>query len=77
MDNENIVYEDAIAELSSIVNKLNSGNVSLDDSIKLYSRGVELANWCDKKLNEVETKISIINKDNMSENPFLVGDSED
>ena len=38
--------------------------LSLDDSIALYSRGVELASWCDKKLNEVETKISILNKFN-------------
>lgn len=71
MDNENLVYEDAIAELTNIVNRLNTGNVSLDDSIALYSRGVELASWCDKKLNEVETKISILNKDTMEEEPFV------
>lgn len=71
MNNENLVYEDAIAELSNIVSRLNSGNVSLDDSIALYSRGVELASWCDKKLNEVEKKIAIINKDTMAEETFV------
>lgn len=71
MNNENLVYEDAIAELSNIVSRLNSGNVSLDDSIALYSRGVELASWCDKKLNEVEKKIAIINKDTMTEETFV------
>ncbi len=74
---ENMVYEDAIAELSTIVNRLNSGNVSLDDSIALYSRGVELASWCDKKLNEVEKKIAIINKETNTEEPFVDNEEED
>ncbi len=75
MDN-NMKYEDAIAELSTIVNRLNSGNVSLDDSIALYSRGVELASWCDKKLNEVEKKISIINKETNTEESFVDEEEE-
>ena len=75
MDN-NMKYEDAIAELSTIVNRLNSGNVSLDDSIALYSRGVELASWCDKKLNEVEKKISIINKETNTEDSFVDEEEE-
>lgn len=71
MEEENLKYEDAIAELSTIVAKLSSGNVSLDDSIKLYSRGLMLSTWCDKKLNEVERKISIINKDTMEEETYI------
>lgn len=62
----NLTYEEAIIELNKIVSTLNSGKVSLDDSIKYYQRGIELAQYCDKKLTEVEQKISIVNKANGS-----------
>ena len=70
MADKKFVYEEAVAELESIVNSLNNGNVSLDDSIKLYSRGVELASLCNDKISEVEKKISVINKDTLEEEPF-------
>ena len=63
MENENFVYEEAVKELEEIVAKLGAGKVSLDESLELYTRGVELSNACQKRLNEIEQKISIINKD--------------
>lgn len=69
MENENFIYEDAMEELSSIVNKLQNGNVSLDDSLALYTRGIELASKCDAKIKEVEQKISMVNA-NGEEIPF-------
>ena len=53
-------YENAIAELNSIVSKLQNGNVSLDDSLALYMRGIELSKKCEDKINEVEKKISMV-----------------
>jgi len=73
---DNFVYEDAVKELEEIVSKLNNGNVSLDDSLKLYTRGVELANLCDKKIKEVEQKISIVNTNTLEELPFNVDGGE-
>jgi len=70
MADKKFVYEEAIAELESIVNSLNNGNVSLDDSIKLYSRGVELASLCNDKISEVEKKIAMIDRDTLEEIPF-------
>lgn len=58
---EGFVYESAVKELQEIVNKLSSGNVSLDDSLKLYTRGIELSSLCDEKLKEIEQKVSIVN----------------
>ncbi len=69
-DNDKFVYEDAIEELSRIVDKLSTGKCSLDDSLDLYTRGVKLASLCDKKLSEVEKKIAVINKDSLEEEPF-------
>ncbi len=70
MADKKFIYEEAVAELESIVNSLNNGNVSLDDSIKLYSRGVELASLCNDKISEVEKKISMIDRDTLEEIPF-------
>ena len=55
-----IIYEDAVKELNEIVNKLGAGNVTLDESLKLYTRGIELSNYCDSKLKEIEQKFSVI-----------------
>ncbi len=76
MPAKKITYEEAIEELRKIVNTLNEGKVSLDESIKLYERGIELANICDKKLKEVEEKVSIINKENGSEDPLNIEGDE-
>ncbi len=67
---EKFIYEEAIAELEKIVDRLSTGKCSLDDSLELYTRGVKLANECDKKLSEVEKKIAVINKDSLEEEPF-------
>ncbi|MCR4688622.1 MAG: exodeoxyribonuclease VII small subunit [Saccharofermentans sp.] len=69
-------YEEAIEELRKVVATLNEGKVSLDESIKLYQRGIELASLCDKKLKEVEEKVNIINKENGSEDPLNIEGDE-
>jgi len=57
---EKFVYEDAVKELQDIVNRLGNGNVSLDESLKLYTRGIEISKICDNKLKEIEQKFSVI-----------------
>ena len=57
---EKFVYEDAVKELQDIVNRLGNGNVSLDESLKLYTRGIEISKICDNKLKEIERKFSVI-----------------
>lgn len=57
---DKFVYEEAVNELQNIVNKLGAGNVSLDESLKLYTRGIELSKLCDEKLKEIEQKFSVI-----------------
>lgn len=50
-------FEQSLKELETIVKKLESGNVSLDESIKLYQRGLELYGTCYKKLQDAEELI--------------------
>lgn len=75
MKSDKMTYEEALAQLNDTVSKLNSGKVSLDESIKLYQEGISLAAFCDKKLKEVEQKIMLVNKENgFAEEIFDGGD---
>lgn len=56
-------FEDAMRELESVVAKLETGDVPLDASIKLYERGAELRAHCQKKLAEAEEKVAKIKLD--------------
>ncbi|MFQ5602000.1 MAG: exodeoxyribonuclease VII small subunit [bacterium] len=55
-------FEGAMKRLDEIVSKLESGELSLDDSLKLYEEGVELTHFCTAKLNETEKKIKMLVK---------------
>ncbi|MBN2537745.1 exodeoxyribonuclease VII small subunit [candidate division WOR-3 bacterium] len=50
-------------ELETIVKQLETGNQNLDDSLKLFERGVELARQCKLRLDEAELKVSKLVKD--------------
>ena len=59
---ENITFEQAIEELETIINRLEEGDVPLDETIKLYEKGSELKDICEKKLQSAEGKIQKINQ---------------
>lgn len=50
-------FEKSLKELEETVQKLNDGNVSLDESIKLFERGIKLTNECRKTLETARQKI--------------------
>ncbi len=56
--------------MEEIISKLESGEASLDDSIALYSRGMELSKFCKEKLDSIEKKISILSQDGANESAF-------
>ncbi len=57
-------YESAVARLEEITGLLEAGETSLEEAIKLYSEGLEIAQFCDKKLSEAEAKIKVITEKN-------------
>lgn len=54
----NLTFEEALNELQMIVEKLEKGNIPLDDMVKLYERGKKLSRYCEGKLKDVESQIS-------------------
>lgn len=57
---ENLSFEDALAELETIVRDLESGKAALADSIAAYERGTALKLHCETKLREAQSKIEKI-----------------
>ena len=53
-------FEDAMKELAAVVSRLESGNASLEDSIKLYERGAALRAHCEARLRAAEERVEKI-----------------
>jgi exodeoxyribonuclease VII small subunit len=53
-------FEAAIAELESIVKKLEEGDSTLEQSLVLYERGVQLSRFCHARLEDAERRIEIL-----------------
>ncbi len=56
-EKEEVTFEDAMKRLESIVETLGGGNLSLEDSLKMFEEGMELCKICNKKLDEAEYKV--------------------
>ncbi len=53
-------FEEALSELESLVVKLEQGELTLDESLKAFERGVELTRTCQQALREAELKIDML-----------------
>jgi exodeoxyribonuclease VII small subunit len=56
-------FEAALEELEQIVEQLQSGELSLEDSLSAFENGVGLVRFCNQKLNDVEKKIEMLVRD--------------
>lgn len=59
-DLTSLTFEAALAELEKIVRDLETGKAGLEDSIKLYERGVELRKYCETKLKDAQLRVEKI-----------------
>ncbi len=59
-DISNLTFEKALAELEAIVGKLERGDVPLEESIAMYSRGEVLRTHCETLLKQAEMRIEKI-----------------
>ena len=58
--NQRITFETAIQKLSAIVENLESGSLSLEESLKLFEEGTALSAHCYRKLEQAELKIETL-----------------
>jgi exodeoxyribonuclease VII small subunit len=53
-------FEEQLTALESVVDKLERGELSLDESVRLFEEGVKLSNACKKELEAAEGKIQVL-----------------
>lgn len=72
--------EEAMKRIEQIVAQLEGGNIPLEDAIKVFAEGMDLINWCQKKLDEVQAKVQKILREDRSRSwktePFEVDEGE-
>jgi len=69
-------FEEAMEELEKIVDKLEEGDVPLEEAINTYKRGMELSKFCHDKLKNVEEQLAEIVQDNGQKEAFSIGEEE-
>lgn len=77
MEKEKLTYEEGIKELEEIVQKLENNDLTLEQSLNDFKRGVELYKYLYEILNKVEGEIKVILEDedrNLTEVGFDLGD---
>ena len=57
-------FEDALEELEAIVERMEDGEPSLEESMKLFERGMDLTRRCQKALDDAEQRIRILSGPN-------------
>ena len=73
MEEKKLDFENNISQLEKIVSKLEGGDISLDESLKLFEEGVKMIAECNKALDNAEQKVNILlsGKDgSIEETPF-------
>ena len=53
-------FEEAMAELESLVGRIEAGSLSLEDSLKEFEQGVKLSRICQEALKEAEQRVKIL-----------------
>ncbi len=79
---KNIKFEEALAELEAAVEKLESGDLPLEEAIEEFQRGTELSKICLEKLNKAKTAVqklvvSPVNDEDYHTEDFDEPDEED
>ncbi len=54
---EEITFEDALLKLEDVVNTLEKGSLSLDDSLARFEEGISLSRMCNKMLKDAKQKV--------------------
>ncbi len=57
---QDLTFEEAMAELETVVRQLETGRIKLDEAVATYERGVQLKNFCAEKLQNAKAKIDLL-----------------
>jgi exodeoxyribonuclease VII small subunit len=72
-------FEEALEKLEEIVKKMESGDLTLDESLKAFEEGIRLSRLCAQKIDEAERRVEILLKtqEGFDVKPFKEKDESD
>ena len=73
-------FEKAMERLEEIVESLEGGELSLEDSLKIFEEGMKLTQFCSHKLEEAEKKVSLLVRESgekYTQIPFEIEEEKD
>jgi exodeoxyribonuclease VII small subunit len=72
----NVNFEKSLNELETIINRLEAGQISLEESLSAFEQGVSLARTCQEALKTAEQKVQMLIEKNgaLITEPFVVED---
>ncbi|MBO7741509.1 MAG: exodeoxyribonuclease VII small subunit [Victivallales bacterium] len=62
-------FDASLKELEELVARLESGRLTLEESMEAYEKGVKLVKFCNQRLQAAERKVELLNTENPEENP--------
>lgn len=71
-------FEESLARLESLVEKMESGDLSLEDSLKTFEEGIKLTRECQQALKSAEQKVNLLIEQNgaVASQPFADANNE-
>ena len=70
-EQEQVDFEAALAELETLVAKMESGSLSLEESLAAFERGVKLTRQCESALRSAELRVKALAEDGSEEQPIV------
>lgn len=72
-EDKELSFEEKIKQLEAVVLELESGKLNLDESVKMFEKGIKLSKECNEMLQNAEKKINILitKEDGLVEEPFV------
>ncbi len=77
MEKDKKTFESAAKELESIIERMEKGEMTLEESVKCFKKGMELSLYCSRKLDEAERKITVLLEDKKGEIKEMDFDPDD
>ena len=68
-------FNKGLLKLEQIINKMESGELSLEDSLKYFEEGIKIHRLCHSALNDAEQRISVLSEDDNYSEEKSFGDS--
>jgi exodeoxyribonuclease VII small subunit len=78
-DKKSYPFETALTRLEALVEKMETGDLSLEDSLKTFEEGVTLTRECQQALKDAEQKVTLLveRQGKVEETSFTTGDDQD